>query len=170
MNISRRYNQTAVLVLTVFALIIVLCTLASRESNAQTTLTAIPITNATTITINNGPGIQWGPRISGDYVSYNNTNASEVRYYSFTTNSDQAIPGVGSDPDIADSNIVFIRPGGFGNHLVWTFHIPTATVSQLAPNPNPMPTPTPFAPTPTPTPPPSYKGLDRKSYSGLGGP
>lgn len=65
----------------------------------------------TPVTINNGAGDQFDPHISGDWVSY--TSDLSIRYYSFATNTDAAIPmGTSSRDmlsDISGSKIVFSR-------------------------------------------------------------
>lgn len=65
----------------------------------------------TPITINNGPGDQNDPHISGDLVAY--TSDLSIRYYSFVTNTDTEIP-MGSSArdllsDISGTKIVFSR-------------------------------------------------------------
>ena len=65
----------------------------------------------TPVTINNSPGDQFDPHVSGDWVVY--SSDLSIRYYNFATNTDAQIP-MGSSardllPDISGSKIVFSR-------------------------------------------------------------
>lgn len=77
---------------------------------AVTPLNGAPPT-LTPVTINNGPGDQYDPHVSGDWAAY--TSDISIRYYRFSSNVDAAIPmgGAARDllSDISGSKIVFSR-------------------------------------------------------------
>jgi hypothetical protein len=73
----------------------------------------------TTTTINNGPGDQTDPHVSGDLAVYtDNTGAtSTIHYFDFRTGSDHVVPNAGDYDLLSDVNggrIVFsrLRPDG----------------------------------------------------------
>lgn len=65
----------------------------------------------TPVTINNGPGDQYDPHVSGDFAAY--TSDLSIRYYRFSTASDNGIPMGPSArdllSDISGSKVVFSR-------------------------------------------------------------
>lgn len=65
----------------------------------------------TQVTINNGPGDQTGPHVSGDWAAY--TSDLAIRYYRFSTAGDAQIPMGASArdllSDISGSKVVFSR-------------------------------------------------------------
>ena len=135
------------LVLIVLSAFMLLCTLAPQVTRAQTTLTPILITNATTTTINNGVGAHVDPHIGGfdDYVAYTDL-ASGIHYYKFSTNTDYVVPNSNNSrsSDIFQNTIVFERPDSssyFPSSSIWEYSIPSSQSFELAPTPTPSPTP-----------------------------
>jgi hypothetical protein len=65
------------------------------------------------ITLNNGPGDQMDPHVSGDLAVYADTGAYTIRYYSFLANIDRAIPKGSTDidapADASGTRIAFSR-------------------------------------------------------------
>jgi hypothetical protein len=112
-----------------------LCLLALLTLGVVTpaTLTAVvPVTQAppvfTPVTINSGPGDQFDPHISGDWVAY--TSDVGIRYYNFSTNIDAAIPMGESVNDllsgVSGSKIVFSRVTLTNGTAVMVFDAATA--------------------------------------------
>ncbi len=70
-----------------------------------------PAPTLTPVTINNGPGDQYDPHVSGDFAAY--TSDLSIRYYRFSTATDDGIPlGPAARDllsDISGSKIVFSR-------------------------------------------------------------
>ncbi len=75
----------------------------------------VPVNGVTptlmSVTVNNGAGDQYDPHVSGEWAAY--TSDLSIRYYSFATNTDAAIPlGISARDllsDISGSKIVFSR-------------------------------------------------------------
>jgi len=66
------------------------------------------------VVVNNGPGDQTDPHVSGDLVSYSHTSAAEIGYYSFLTNAHAVIPkaapgNVDTLSDVSGARIAFSR-------------------------------------------------------------
>ncbi|MFN0278230.1 MAG: cohesin domain-containing protein [Pyrinomonadaceae bacterium] len=65
----------------------------------------------TSVTVNNGAGDQYDPHVSGEWAAY--TSDLSIRYYSFATNTDAAIPlGISARDLLSDTSggkIVFSR-------------------------------------------------------------
>jgi hypothetical protein len=96
----------------------------------------IPVAGTRT-TINNGPGDQNDPHVSGDLAAYTDGTAPEsIRYFDFVTNTDQAIaaPTGASDSlsDVSGSNIVFTRASGACDSII-VFNAGTSTTNEVAP-------------------------------------
>ena len=95
---------------------VVLCALLVLGGlTAAVAQTIVPINGVpptlTPVTINNAPGDQYDPHISGNWVAY--TSELSIRYYSFATGTDAEVP-LGSSArdllsDISGSKIVFAR-------------------------------------------------------------
>ncbi|MFP2932923.1 TolB family protein [Pyxidicoccus sp. 3LG] len=82
-------------------------------SPAFAQVTARPITGTRRV-INNGPGDQTDPHISGALVAYTNESRgrSEIRYHDLVTGQDAAIPNGGAFDfvsDVSDGTVVFTR-------------------------------------------------------------
>jgi hypothetical protein len=89
--------------------------LASLPASAGA-LTIGTLPPATTHVVNNGPGNQTDPHVSGDLVSYtsevNSTTNTEIRHHNLATGSDSAIPDGGFQDflsDVSGERIVFTR-------------------------------------------------------------
>ena len=94
--------------------------------------TVVPINGTppalTPVTINNSPGDQFDPHVSGDWAAY--TDNVGIRYYNFATNTDAAIP-MGSSAndllsDVSGSKIVFSRVTIGSGTAVMVFDAATA--------------------------------------------
>ncbi|MET0405671.1 MAG: hypothetical protein ABW123_24845 [Cystobacter sp.] len=91
--------------------------------------------------VNNNPGDQTDPRVSGSWVVYTNQpsrNVSEIRYHSLATGEDRAIPTGGafdSFADIQGSQVVFTRT--LATNRVYRFDLNTrGAAEEIAPRPN----------------------------------
>lgn len=99
----------------------------------STPLTLIPVT------INNGPGDQTDPHVSGDLAAY--TSDAAIRYYQFTTAADAQIP-MGSSArdllsDVSGGKVVFSRviTGVKTAVMVFDANTPAAPPIELDPAP-----------------------------------
>jgi hypothetical protein len=93
------------------------------------------------VTINGGPGDQFDPHVSGDWVAY--TADFGIRYYNFATNIDAAIPMGESVNDllsgVSGSKIVFSRVTVANGTAVMVFDAATAaTPIEVDAVPNPI--------------------------------
>ena len=97
-------------------LLVAMASLTSAAAQAVVPVNGTPPT-LIPVTINNSPGDQFDPHVSGDWATYsselNNGTPRTVRYYSFPSNTDAQIP-LGSSavdllPDVSGSKIVFSR-------------------------------------------------------------
>lgn len=95
---------------------------------------AIPL-GGTFQVINNSPGDQFDPQVDCDLVSYTSADTElgklEARYFDFVTNTDQAIPGNGSDSltTVSGGRIAFTEGTLSGSQVVV---FDTATQSRSA--------------------------------------
>jgi Tol biopolymer transport system component len=99
------------LALCTVALLFILITLAASPSAALATTIGTTPPLATT-TVNDGPGDQFDPHISGSLVSYTSavSGYSEIRYYDLATGSDTPIPTNGAADflsDVAGGTVVY---------------------------------------------------------------
>ncbi|HYO53765.1 hypothetical protein [Archangium sp.] len=98
---------------------------------------APPLTGKSLV-VNNGPGDQTDPHVSGALVAYTqqlNLSSSEIRYHDLTTGVDQPIPtegGYDAIADISGSTVVFTR--ATNSSRVFRFDVRTGgTAQELAP-------------------------------------
>jgi hypothetical protein len=87
--------------------------LGLRPGVAHATTVAPPL-SGTSYTVNNGPGDQTDPHVSGDWVVYSNFDGtnSTIHYYSLTQGIDYEVPNSGTFDflsDISGTTIVFTR-------------------------------------------------------------
>jgi hypothetical protein len=97
----------------------VLALAALPGSAAGVTIGTLP--PVTTQVVNNGPGNQTDPHVSGDVVSYTSevggTTSTEIRHHNLATSTDAAIPGAPFGfgflgdflSEVSGSRIVFTR-------------------------------------------------------------
>lgn len=96
---------------------------------AQATLTG------TTQTVNDGPGDQTDPHVSGDFVAYtsNENSANRIRYHNLATAADAVIPNIGEEDflsDISGNTIVFTRQLAVA--AVYSYQIGAAAAAEVA--------------------------------------
>src|SRR5712691_11148520 len=96
----------------------------------------------TTTTINNGPGDQTEPHVSGDLVAYTDKDfvaGSRIHYFDLGTGIDQVVPaGASGDSDnlsdVGDGRIVFSRTrAGDGKTAAMLFDVASGTLRELDP-------------------------------------
>lgn len=90
--------------------------LVAPTAAGATTFTQGSALTGTTTTINNGPGDQTDPHVSGDLAAYTSVvnGASNIHYFDFLTGSDTLVDNGGAFdflPDVSGSNVVFTRAG-----------------------------------------------------------
>ncbi|MGA9521297.1 MAG: hypothetical protein WBV82_07525 [Myxococcaceae bacterium] len=101
-----------------------------------------PALIGTAHTVNDGPGSQSDPHVSGEFVAYTSEHqgTSEIRYHDLTTGADLEVPhGIGDYDflsDISGSRIVFTRFNGAGSDI-HLFDIVAGNGGPLDPAPNP---------------------------------
>ena len=94
---------------------------------ARAATAAIPTLNGTPITINNGPGDQTDPHVSGDWVTYTDALTGYyagyyvVRYHNLSSGQDTAIPANGGSD---------LLSGISGTTIVYT-HLPSSSEAQI---------------------------------------
>jgi hypothetical protein len=88
------------------------------------------------VTINNGPGDQTDPHVSGDLVVYADATSLSIRYYSFLTRADTSVPQSPTDvdtlPDISGTRIAFSR-AYFDRRACMVYDIMANTLTEIAP-------------------------------------
>src|SRR5580765_1019493 len=98
----------------------------------------------TTTTVNNGPGDQTEPHVSGDLAAYTDkdfTNGSRIHYFDFLTGLDHVVPaGAPGDSDnlsdVGEGRIVFSRTrAADGKTGVMLFDAASGTLRELDPQP-----------------------------------
>ena len=94
--------------------------------------------SGTMVTINNGPGDQTDPHVSGDLAVYtdNPQGTSTIRYYNFVSASDQAVPNSGEIDllsDVNGSRIGFSRLRSDGTIASMVFDVSSMTLTDVAP-------------------------------------
>ena len=117
------------------AVTLILVPLVASAYSAGTTL------GGTTTTINAGAGNQTSPHVDGTLAAYTSAagSAFEIRYFNFSTSSDQGIPTVAGAfdylSDVSGTRVVFDRIEG-AKSGVWVFNTATAGPAvELAPDP-----------------------------------
>ena len=77
--------------------------------------------NGTFQVVNNGPGDQTNPHVSGDIAAYTSDDGvnSQIRYFDFATSSDHLVPTTGPAflSDVSDGRIVYTEFSGGGPHI-----------------------------------------------------
>jgi hypothetical protein len=94
----------------------------------------------TLVTINNGPGDQTDPHVSGDLAVYTNSTGatSTIHYFDFATGSDSVVPNAGEFDLLSDVNggrIVFSRVRSDGTTAVVLFDTVSGVQTDLDPQP-----------------------------------
>jgi hypothetical protein len=78
----------------------------------------------TTITIDDGPGDQTDPKVSGNLATYTDVNTGRVRYYDFGTSANVAVPipagSISNIADVSGSQIAFVSAFLQGQSVVRT--------------------------------------------------
>ncbi len=136
-NRTQSFASRAALVLAVMALCI--APVAAQQQITPPPPILLNGSNSTRTTINNGPGEQNDPHVSGDLVSYTNGTAvggQSIHYYRFSTATDASIPtpAEASDllSDVSDSKIVFTRIAPDRN-AIFVFDSSLGTTTEVAP-------------------------------------
>jgi hypothetical protein len=98
---------------------------------------AIPVT-APVVTLNNSPGDQTDPHVSGDLASYTDGADSTLHYYRFSTGLDTAIPvgapgGIDALSGISGSRICFTRIESAGDQIA-IFDTGTSSLTEVDPH------------------------------------
>jgi hypothetical protein len=91
----------------------------------------------TVVTVNNGPGDQTDPHVSGNIAAYTDgTDPQSIRVYNFSTNVDSAItaPAGASDhlSDVSGTTVSFTRTQG-GCDAVMIFNAVSLAITEIAP-------------------------------------
>ena len=120
----------------VIAALMVLATgMGAYQSEARAAAAAV-VPDGTTTTVDDGPGNQTDPHISGSLVTYTSEEAShrEIRYRDLMTGAGGVIPGEGHDrlADISGDTIVFSRTLDDRLAIV-AFDVSLGSTSQLDP-------------------------------------
>ena len=118
--------------------------LALIPAAAAAANTTASFTLVSEYTINNGPGTQTDPHVSGDLVAYTNISASggntgsEVRVATLG-GTEVAIPNAGNQDrfsDISGSRVVFTRVNSLNCSSISLYDVATQQVAELSPDPN----------------------------------
>ena len=105
-----------------------------------------PSPGSAIVTINNSPGQQNDPHVSGDLVSYTDSSGfPQIRYYNFADGKDTAIDNVLPDgtygvdvlSDVSGHNVVFTRQAG-GASRIMIFNTDTGTMTEVDPTTTPQ--------------------------------
>lgn len=127
-----------------FALAVLACVAATAGTvTAQEPVVPpppLPVTSPV-VTVNDGPGEQNDPHVSGDLVSYTDgtiVSSQTIRYYRFSTAADLAVasPSGAHDllADVSGDRIVFTRIQSSGNSIM-VFDVAGGTTTEVAPVP-----------------------------------
>jgi Tol biopolymer transport system component len=122
-----RRMQTSV----ALALVLALVMLAGGLPPITHAQDAWPLIDGTLTAVNDGPGDQTDPHVSGDVVAYTSSVAGEVeiRYHNLRTGADAGIPNNGGadfNPDISGSTIVYTHLAADHSRSVYMFDTTTA--------------------------------------------
>jgi hypothetical protein len=112
--------------------------LAAPAALATTTGTTPPLS---TITVNNGPGDQSDPHLSGSLVTYISalSGDSEIRYHDLADASDAAIPtngGLDFLPDVSGTTVVYTHLSSVGSAIVAYDTATAGPPTELDPQPS----------------------------------
>lgn len=111
--------------------------LAPAAAQQQITPPAPIQVNSAIITINSGPNDQTDPHVDKDFAAYTDVNASQIRYFSFSTGLNLAIP-LGPSvldilPDVSGGRIAFSRIERDRNAIM-VFDIATSSLTEIDPH------------------------------------
>ena len=117
------------------ALLMAVALVVSMVTSALTP-TSGGLAGGTKLTINDGAGHQTDPHMNGDLLAYTDASSGETRYYSFLTQTDQAVPlpweTVDALPDVFGTRISFYR--NFSDRwATMVYDTATATLTEIAP-------------------------------------
>lgn len=92
----------------------------------------------TTTTVNDGPGDQTDPHVSGDFVAYtsNADGTNRIRYHNLTTGDDVVVPNAGEDDflsDVSGTRIAFVRVNASSG--IYAYEVGAAAAMEVAPSP-----------------------------------
>ena len=95
------------------------------------------LAGGTKVTVNDGSDHQNDPHVNGNLLAYMDGTSGGIRYYSFLTSTDQAIPtGVGtidSLPDVFGTRISFSRGVSSDQRATMVYNTATSTLTEIAP-------------------------------------
>ena len=122
------------------ALLLLLITRASAQNNVTPTLAHTP--TGQLIPVNNGPGDQFAPHVSGDLVCYVNEpdpSTSTISYFNLATKINASVPNDGSVDfpcDVRGSTIVFTRSSIASGIFTFGTSNPNTPPIEIAPQAN----------------------------------
>jgi hypothetical protein len=104
---------------------------------AVTPVNGGPVVGGTTVTINNSPGDQTLPHVSGDIAAYTDVADNRIHYYDFNSAMDSFIPPGDSVSDtlsdVSGSRVSFTREEPSGSFEVAVFDTATTITTVIAP-------------------------------------
>jgi hypothetical protein len=119
----------------------VVLALLSTKAFAQITVTPtlMPPPPGQFVVVNNGPADQSDPHVSGNLVTYSNSDGTNftIHYFDLVTNTDRVVPNSGSFdflPDVSGSTIAFTRVNSFAS-AIFSYTVGASSAVEV----NPMP-------------------------------
>jgi len=97
------------------------------------------VSTGTPVTINNAPGDQTLPHVSGNLAAYTDVADGHIHYYDFTTGIDAFIPPNGSLgdtlSDVSGTRVAFTRQTPTSDFEIGVFDVTSGTTTLLDPHP-----------------------------------
>jgi hypothetical protein len=116
---------------------------ASASADDVTPVRTVDLSGSPVTVINNGPGDQVDPHISGDLVAYTDfslgDSAGRIRFHDLSTGTDEVVPNSDDQantlPDVSGTSVVYRHFLGSPNRRVWEFDTadPSAPPHQVEP-------------------------------------
>jgi Tol biopolymer transport system component len=106
---------------------------------ARAATAAIPTLTGTLVTVNNGPGDQTDPHVSGNWVSYTDNSAGfyQVPYHDLLSGVDTVIPSNGGQDllsGVSGTTVVYMHSTASGQSI-FTYDIGSGAQAELDPTP-----------------------------------
>ncbi len=106
---------------------------------AITPLNGGPVSGGTPVVINNTPGDQTLPHVSGNLAAYTDVADGHIHYYDFSTGIDAFVPANGSLgdtlSDVSGTRVAFTRQTPTNDFEIGVFDVSSATTTLLDPHP-----------------------------------
>ena len=133
---KNRLHRSMVLV---FALLLTAGFPIPGRAQSQVTPNVQPPITGTTTVVNNGPGDHTDPHVSGNLVTYSNSDGNNftIRYHDLSTGSDNGVPSGGTFDFLSDvkGNVIAFTSVSSSAAAIFTYTVGAASAVEVDPTP-----------------------------------